>query len=481
MEVYERLSKTKTTAPDEVLMRFGRAAKAAGHPEKATEAYSRLVYEFPFSDLAPLASGELENLPVAPIAPGSTRFKLELGRAERLFGAKRYAQARPVFEALRSAARDDDREVVQLRHRRVRLLPEARAQRARRRQAVHRQGRAAGRGAVLLRRRDPRARRPGRIPPRRPAHRRRVPDPELGGRSAEQPRDALHPAERRRERGEDVPRDVPEVSDRALRRARGVEDRLVGVPATGTTPRPCACSKARRRTSRVPTTVRRGSTGRRARTRRCASRRSPRRATRWSPTDYLNSYYGRLAEQAARHGAAAESPPAEGSRIPNLADATTFRARRRCRRTRRWCATLLSLELYDQALDELHYAQKVWGDSPAIQATIGWIYYRRGELRAGINVMKRAYPQYMAAGGEKLPPELLKVLFPINYWPLIKRYSNEHQLDPVRRRRADRAGVDLHRGREVGGERLRPDAAAAVDRPAVRASSCTCRSSRSAC
>ena len=69
--------------------------------------------------------------------------------------------------------------------------------------------------------------------------------------------------------------------------------------------------------------------------------------------------------------------------------------------------TLLSLDLYDQALDELHYAQKLWGDSPPIQATIAWIYYRRGELRAGINVMKRAYPQYLAAGGEKLPSELL--------------------------------------------------------------------------
>ena len=102
MEVYERLSKTKTTAPDEVLMRFGRAAKAAGRPEKATEAYSRLVYEFPFSDLAPIAGGELESLPISPIAPGSNRFKLELGRAERLFGARRYAQARPVFEGLAS-------------------------------------------------------------------------------------------------------------------------------------------------------------------------------------------------------------------------------------------------------------------------------------------------------------------------------------------------------------------------------------------
>src|SRR4029077_10746203 len=80
MLVYERLSKTKTTAPDEVLMRFGRSAKAAGHPDKATEAYSRLVYEFPFSDLAPIAGGELENLPIAPIPAGSNRFKLDLAR-----------------------------------------------------------------------------------------------------------------------------------------------------------------------------------------------------------------------------------------------------------------------------------------------------------------------------------------------------------------------------------------------------------------
>jgi soluble lytic murein transglycosylase len=36
----------------------------------------------------------------------------------------------------------------------------------------------------------------------------------------------------------------------------------------------------------------------------------------------------------------------------------------------------------------------------------------------------------MAAGGEKLPTELLKVLFPVNYWPLIKRYSAERELDP---------------------------------------------------
>jgi len=91
---------------------------------------------------------------------------------------------------------------------------------------------------------------------------------------------------------------------------------------------------------------------------------------------------------------------------------------------------LLAAELYDQALDELKFAQRNWGDSPAIQATFGWIYNQRGDLRAGINAIKRAYPQYMAAGGERLPPAILKVLFPVSYWPLIRKYSAANNLDP---------------------------------------------------
>jgi hypothetical protein len=121
LEIYERLSKTKTSAPDDVLMRLGRVAKAIGDRDKATEAFSRVVYEFPLSDYANNASAELENLPIAPIVPGSNRYKLELGRGERLFGSKRYALARASFEAVRSSSQGDDRELVNLGSR-VRLL-----------------------------------------------------------------------------------------------------------------------------------------------------------------------------------------------------------------------------------------------------------------------------------------------------------------------------------------------------------------------
>jgi soluble lytic murein transglycosylase len=51
-------------------------------------------------------------------------------------------------------------------------------------------------------------------------------------------------------------------------------------------------------------------------------------------------------------------------------------------------------------------------------------------VRAGINAMKRAYPQYLAAGGETLPTEILQVIFPVDYWPLLQKYSKQRNLDP---------------------------------------------------
>ena len=132
--------------------------------------------------------------------------------------------------------------------------------------------------------------------------------------------------------------------------------------------------------------------------------------------DYQNSYYGRLASAIlserrvtpAAVGPASAAAVAAGSidgggstGLPPTA--ATIRA-------------LMAHELYDDALNELQYAQRAWGDSAAIQATLGLIYSRTGDLRRGINAMKRAYPQYITAGGEDLPIEMLKVLFPVAFW-----------------------------------------------------------------
>jgi soluble lytic murein transglycosylase len=61
---------------------------------------------------------------------------------------------------------------------------------------------------------------------------------------------------------------------------------------------------------------------------------------------------------------------------------------------------------------------------------MGLVYSRTGELRRGINAMKRAYPQYIASGGDQLPVEMLKVLFPVAYWETLKKHATAHGLDP---------------------------------------------------
>ena len=73
----------------------------------------------------------------------------------------------------------------------------------------------------------------------------------------------------------------------------------------------------------------------------------------------------------------------------------------------------------------MQWAQKDGGDSPVLQATLGYTCgSRRAICGAGINAIKRAYPQYLAAGGEELPAEMLQVIFPVAYWDLISKNAH---------------------------------------------------------
>jgi soluble lytic murein transglycosylase len=91
---------------------------------------------------------------------------------------------------------------------------------------------------------------------------------------------------------------------------------------------------------------------------------------------------------------------------------------------------LLEAGMYDEAIGELRYAERASGSSPLIQATFAYAWSRKGELRTGIQLMKRAYPQYMAAGGEALPEEIQRVIFPVAYWDVITKYATAQKLDP---------------------------------------------------
>lgn len=140
---------------------------------------------------------------------------------------------------------------------------------------------------------------------------------------------------------------------------------------------------------------------------------------RLAATDYHNSYYGRLAvKRLAGQRGAAVKPSLQ--RQPAAANVPTAQR----------IALLLAAGLNNEAMSELLYAQRVWGDSPPLQATIALTHRRLGNVRAGINAMKRAYPQYLAAGGETLPAEILRVIFPLDYWPLLQKYAAQRSLDP---------------------------------------------------
>src|SRR5207245_4981856 len=90
-------------------------------------------------------------------------------------------------------------------------------------------------------------------------------------------------------------------------------------------------------------------------------------------TDYLNSYYGRLASARldgqvpiartiSAVGAQNDDEPRLAPPPPNAA----------------LIRRLLEAQLYTEALNELRFAQRVWGDSPPIEATIAWVHQQQG-------------------------------------------------------------------------------------------------------
>jgi peptidoglycan lytic transglycosylase len=433
LEIYERLSKTKTTAPDEVLMRMGKAARTIGNREKAAEAFSRVVYEFPFGDLAAGASTELETLPIAPVAAGSRRYQLELGRGERFFAAKRYAPARSIFETLRPLAQGDDHELINLR------LAECdyflkRARNARDGvkpylEKASRQGEALFFYALAVRELGDQDEYLRTV--------RRLASDFADQSWAEEALNNLASYYIVQNEDEEADRTFREMYEKfplghyAERAAwkigwwaykNGNYADTVSVFESGAANFP--------RSDYRPTWLYWSA---RAHDRLHEPALAEARYVLVA-TDYLNTYYGRLA---------AKQLTDRGSRVPQrrlIVDVRSAGAPAgaddqpqplvQLPPNEQIVRALLSFDLYDQAVDELHYAQKAWGDSSAIQATLAWIANQRGDLRVAINAMKRAYPQFMAGGGEKLPVEILRVLYPVNYWSLIQRYSNEHELDP---------------------------------------------------
>jgi soluble lytic murein transglycosylase len=421
--IYERIAEQKAAVTEEALTRLGRAALAAGDRAKAAQAYLRLYYEFPLTDGATAAG---QQLPALQDQFTRTTYKPDMGRAQLLFGAKRYDDARAAFAAIRSDADGDDRELIDLRIAECDFYS--------RRYAAARDG--------------------------------TMPYLERASRKAEARFFSVSALRELGDRDQYLAQTAALIAD--FPDSSWSEEALsnLGTYYILQNEDDAAAEVFKELYARFPNGPRaeraawkygwdaykKGSYGETIRVFEAASLAFPRSDYRpsflyWSGrahaklghsqqadsrlrlvyTDYANSYYGRLAERqlarttnvAAREDVRLISheqpPPAlDVKPIP----------------TEPVIRLLLANGLYDDALAELQYAQRAWGSSSRIDATIAWVYHQKGELRRAISLMRRTYPQFLTAGGQQLPAEILQVIFPLAYWDSIRKYSAQRDLDP---------------------------------------------------
>lgn len=434
VRIYDRLLKGRVTNVEDIYMRLGRAAKAARDGTRATDAFAHVYYEFPLSENAAIAGAELHALGgLQPLTRGSNRFKADLGRAERLFRARQYADARTSFRAIEDVATGDDRELIALRlaecdyfTKRTRaareaLLPLTRTA-ARKGEALvfyALASRDAGQSQTFLELLD----------------RVRTEFPEQTWAE-----EALNHLGTHYIRANDDDRADAIFREMAGRYPRGTYGERSAWKSGWTAYRKNDFAYTARVFERAAADFPRSDyrpawlywAGRAQE--QLGDAVTARQRYTVAAADYANSYYGRLAMKqldativARLAGARTVVQPIAPDAPPQPANGATIRA-------------LLAADMFGDALNELLYAQRVWGDSSSIQATVAWTRQQQSRtesgmrrfqlLRGAINTMRRAYPQFMAAGGEELPREVLTVIYPIAYWELIRKYADANGLDP---------------------------------------------------
>ena len=418
--IYQRLAAEEHLVSDEVLSRLGRAALAAGDRKTAAQSYLRVFYEFALSDLATAAASRLSTLQEYVLKTG---YKADLGRASMLFGARRYAEARSAFQEIQQQASGDDRELADLRVAESDFyLRRYEAAREGVRPYLDRASRRAEARFFYLSALRELGRHDEYVA------RTRALVAEFPGDSwAEEALNNLGTHYILTNQDEAAARTFAELFEkfpsgtRAERAAwksgwwsyrsgdfqtavRTFESAAAAFPRSDY--RPSFLYWSARAHGRLG--------------------HSDTAAARFALVhqDYGSSYYGRLARRhvertpagaPARPTAASVQAPTAASPPPPTADRIRL---------------LLANGLYDPAIAELRYAQRQWGSSPSIEATIAWAYHQKGDLRRAITLMRRAYPQSLTATGHLLPVEMRQVLFPLVYWDLIRKHANAYDLDP---------------------------------------------------
>ncbi len=133
---------------------------------------------------------------------------------------------------------------------------------------------------------------------------------------------------------------------------------------------------------------------------------------------YKNSYHGLRARDALlrlpRGPAVPLAAPGASTTPATLPEPQLTRIKR-----------LLLIGRLDAAYDEVRRLPQ----EPLVQATLAYIDHRRGRLRAAIVSMKRAHPEWISEAGDRLPEEVWRILYPIDFDELLRQKAAEASLD----------------------------------------------------
>jgi soluble lytic murein transglycosylase len=429
VESLRTLTSSRPIAPERVWLRLGQAADRAGDQSLAGLAFSKVYYDYPLTPEADDAAPKAARL-TSPISRTiAERRRLDLTRAQQLFGAHRYTDARKGFDALRAGAAGEERAHLQLRlaecdvylrhyaiaHAALRpLTTQASTEQAEATVFYAATLRETGRGDDYV------------------AYARQFADSGDGAWVEEALNDLATYYLKR-----DAPAAAAVVFAEMYQRfPTGADAERAAWRSGWWAYRNGNFGDAIRVFESAATSL--GRVDRRPSFFYWAARAHAQRGEREAAAegfrqvvaDYRNSYYGRLAQRDLEalgttvRAAGPSDAAADGRDLPPaIAGGTPPPNAEIIRR-------LLTAGLYDAAVGELRKAQVESGTSPLIEATIAYALNRKGDLRPAITAMRRAYPQFIAEGGEALPAEMLAVIFPVTYWDLIGEQAGVRKLDP---------------------------------------------------
>ncbi len=400
----ETLSAQKLSAPEDVFLALGRAEEARDHRDHALAAYRRVYYDFALSRAGHRGAGRHSS--------GSRPSQERRRRASRaswrapsscLPPAAGHRRA-PPSQPLARAAQGGTAALVALRLAECDYYLDRHRAAARRPPCTSRWRRARSRSALLSPHRDARPRRPRRLrdagarPRRRPCR-----DNEWAAETLNNLASHYIQIDDDAERRRRLPRAVSPLSAASLFGARRLAHRVACLPQPAVRRDGSHLRRRRRRVFRALTTGPPGCTGR--------------------PGLTISSTI------------ASPPTPAIVSRLPTIATRTTVGCRRRFSKpgasrsppntvavsvapppavpavpTEALIRELVAGELYHDALQRTAVRAAHVGRLPLLQATVAWVRHQQGlelkaterflALRGAITTMRRAYPQFLAAGGE---------------------------------------------------------------------------------